>query len=67
MVQAAACRVALYGFNSHPRLHNINTMMLLIVLVSVQSVGELEENMRMWLCLDEKMLKHKQTKGIGVF
>jgi hypothetical protein len=24
MVQAAACRVALYGFNSHPRLHNIN-------------------------------------------
>lgn len=29
MVQAAACRVALYGFNSHPQLHNINTIRFL--------------------------------------
>ena len=28
MVQAVACRAALYGFNSHPQLHGINPQLL---------------------------------------
>jgi hypothetical protein len=30
MVQAAACRAALYGFNSHPQLHGMNSYDLLL-------------------------------------